>query len=155
MRSTLFKTNGVFYRDTYYAHVSFLVEVRAAYRAIEISFRYDPLFCESADERQREEMRQALAEQIYRTDEPFVTECMDRAYPIKNGITVAVRGPEQWLGEHHAYTGHEELVLGERPSPGFFAVPNREGQYEFVLHVFGIYTPECRYSLEIVGVNEE
>ena len=61
MGDTLFRTKGVFYRDTYYVHASFLVDVRRPYSAINVRLAYDPLFCEASDERQREEMRQALA----------------------------------------------------------------------------------------------
>ena len=155
MGDTLFRTKGVFYRDTYYVHASFLVDVRRPYSAINVQLAYDPLFCEASDERQREEMRQALAEQIYRTDEPFVSECIEKAYPIKNMISVAIRGPENWLGEHHCFNGGlEEIRLGEDPTPGFFPAPNTAGQYEFVLHVFGIYTPECHYEFDVTGVDD-
>ncbi len=101
-------------------------------------------------------MRQALAEQIFRTDEPFVSQCIEKAYPIKNEISVAIRGPGLWLGEHHSFIGgREEIVLGEKPTPGFFPAVNAAGQYEFVLHLFGIYSPECRYEFEVIGVEDE
>ncbi|MBQ6595637.1 MAG: hypothetical protein IJH78_08280 [Clostridia bacterium] len=155
MRDMIFHTKGVFYRDTYYVHVSFLVDVRRPYRRVRVYLAYDPLFCEAPDARQVQEMRDALRDQIYRTDEPFVQNCVDRAYPIKNEISIAARGPAGWLGEHHSFIdGTDEVILGEEATDGFFRRPNEAGQYEIVLHVFGVYTPECRYSLEITGEDE-
>lgn len=155
-KKVIFKTSGIFYRDTHYAHVSFLIDIDKEYRRIRIVFKYSPVVCEVPDEAQKQEMRCALAEQIFRTDEPYVTDCIERVYPVKNEISVAVRNPNRWLGEHHCFVdGRDEIVLGESATYGFFQEPNIPGQYEFVLHVFSIYTPECSYTLEILGEDEE
>ncbi len=154
-QETIFQTEGVFHRYMHYTHVSFLFCTERDYSNIHIRLDYDPLFCEAGEPELRQAMRDALKDQIYRTDEPYVTEKVDKAFPIKNQISVAVRGPQGWLGEHHAFDGGDSITLGPDASVGFFRAPCAAGQYEIVLHVFAVYTPDCRYSVKITGEVEQ
>lgn len=150
-KGILFETKGTLYQYTHYVQTTFQFDVERDYRQLVIEFQYDPLWCETGTPQMREMMRQALHEQIQRQDEPFVSQVLDKAFPIKNQISLAVRAPDMWLGERHGFTGNDVIVLGGAPTDGFIAHENKAGAYQVVLHVFAVYSPECRYSLAVRG----
>lgn len=147
----LFEASGTLYQYTHYSHLSYLFNVEHPYRRLIVELEYDPLFCEAGTPEMEAMMRQALREQIYRTDEEFVSGVLKKAFPIKNQISVAIRDPKMWRGEHHCFAGSDRIELSAESSCGFFSCENPVGAYEIVLHVFAIYTPECHYWLKVRG----
>lgn len=151
----LFETKGTLYKYTHYNHISFVIDVEKEWKNIVIELEYSPLFCNEHDPELDGLMKKALAEQIYKTEPEYVNQVLKKVIPIKNEISIAVKDPQMWRGEHHFYQNEEPggdiVTLGEKSSFGFFNSRNPIGLYEIVLHVFAIHTDECQYHLRILG----
>ncbi|WP_428771586.1 hypothetical protein V1L52_05925 [Treponema sp. HNW] len=153
-KEILLKTEGTFHKYFHYSHVSFLFPIEKKFEAIIINFSYRPLFLKKNNFFLIKMMKDALKNQIYRTDEPYVSNVIKNAIPIKNQISIAVKDPNGWRGEHHFFPGKEQIVLGKTvTTDGFVNTENETGMYELVLHIFGIYTDKCDYILSVIGEN--
>ena len=154
MAEIVLKTKGTFYKYIHYTHVSFIFPVEKIYRSIVVDFSYAPLFLEEQNPDFAGMMREALATQIYRNDEPYVSNVIQKAIPIKNQISIAIKGPDGWRGEHHFFPGEQRIKLGKDcTTDKFIGKQNTIGMYELILHIFAVYTDSCDYVLTVTGEN--
>ena len=138
-------------RQKYY-HISYTFEIPEEYKALEVLLEYEPEKQTSPPEYLEQEIRDAARTEIFREDSQTISALMELC-PLKNLISLAVKGPDGWRGEDHKFLCRRKIRLAEQDStPCFTNGRNLPGQYELVLHVYAVFTDSLQYRVEVRGL---
>lgn len=151
----LFEAEGRLKRGTKYVHISYLFDVEEVYNRIVIDLSLSPYRTAGHSPEMREEMKQAIREQIFITDPAAVQEMIEQTAPLRNMCSIAVRTPDGWRGEDHKFVESRTITLSESgTTPCFKNGRNSVGKYEIVLHVYAVFTDVCNYTLTVRGYHD-
>ncbi|MBG9979605.1 CehA/McbA family metallohydrolase [Facklamia sp. DSM 111018] len=144
-KKQLFKQDFVLYQSSHQSHITYEFYLPAAVDQLEIRFTYDPLVESNYDHLIPCFEREGIARDKLQKGDAF-----------RNLLTLSVNDPERFRGAHHYFNQEQEIRIGEQEaSLGFVEGPLLAGNWQVVISCHGLFSPELKGSLEVVGYSKE
>lgn len=141
----LFKIKFQISETAHQSHVSFLVNVPEGVESIQISFQYNPI-----------EEKQLVANQHAVLREGYEKDIVDEKTILRNLLTLSVRDPYAYRGNHHYFSSDQLINLSkEESSLGFLSGAIQPGVWEFIVNCHACISPEIECLLIIQAVTSK